>query len=99
MKGNAIRNSMIILLLLLALTAGLVVAQDGLSHPWATVDGGGGLSTGSGYQVQGTVGQPDAGLLAGGAFAVHGGFWPRVTAPTQPPDDGYATYLPQVSRP
>ena len=34
---------------------------------WYTVDGGGGTSTGSGFVLSGTAGQPDAGDLAGGS--------------------------------
>ncbi|HJU38755.1 MAG TPA: hypothetical protein VJ724_04225 [Tahibacter sp.] len=32
-------------------------------------------STGGVYALTGTVGQPDAGTLAGGRFAIYGGFW------------------------
>lgn len=42
---------------------------------WRTVDGGGGVSAGGGYQISGTVGQPDAGVLIGGGYQVNGGFW------------------------
>jgi len=42
---------------------------------WYTVDGGGGTSTGSGFVLSGTAGQPDAGDLAGGGFTLRGGFW------------------------
>jgi hypothetical protein len=43
--------------------------------PWHTVDGGGGTSTGGIYSVSGTIGQPDAGVLRGGNYALLGGFW------------------------
>ena len=42
---------------------------------WYTVDGGGGTSTGSGFVLSGTAGQPDAGDLAGGGFTLRGGYW------------------------
>ena len=43
---------------------------------WYTVDGGGyTMSAGSPYRLGGTAGQPDAGLLAGGAYRLAGGFW------------------------
>ncbi len=42
---------------------------------WFTVDGGGGTSTGGGFVLSGTAGQPDAGDLAGGGFTLRGGFW------------------------
>jgi len=45
-----------------------------LSH-W-TVDGGGmGLVQAGSFVLGGTIGQPDAGLLIQGAFALTGGFW------------------------
>jgi hypothetical protein len=42
---------------------------------WWTIDGGGGISTGGVYAVTGTIGQPDAGVMGGGSFALEGGFW------------------------
>jgi hypothetical protein len=43
---------------------------------WYTVDGGGGVSGGGDYVLTGTIGQPDASdPMAGGTFAVIGGFW------------------------
>lgn len=45
---------------------------------WSTIDGGGGTSTGGGYELTGTIGQPDAtapGALTGGTISVTGGFW------------------------
>lgn len=51
---------------------------------WFSMDGGGGTSTGGVYTVSGTVGQPDAGSMAGGQFAIQGGFWSVVTAVQTP---------------
>jgi hypothetical protein len=55
---------------------------------WRTADGGGGTSTGGGFEISGTIGQPDASAtsLTGGEFSVSGGFWsgtvePGVTCP------------------
>ena len=42
---------------------------------WYTIDGGGGTSTGGAYSVQGTIGQPDAGVLRNGGLTLIGGFW------------------------
>ena len=42
---------------------------------WWTVDGGGGLSQGGDYTLQGTIGQPDAGSSQGGDYSLEGGFW------------------------
>ncbi len=41
---------------------------------WYTIDGGGGTSTGDGFVLRGTIGQPDAGTLSGGDFELRGGF-------------------------
>jgi hypothetical protein len=60
---------------------------------WWTVDGGGyTFSSGGGFQVGGTVGQPDAGVLSSGGYVLDGGFW-RGGAATSPPRD---VYLPLV---
>lgn len=45
------------------------------SLDWATIDAGGGTSTGRTYSVTGTIGQFDAGLTTGGSYALLGGFW------------------------
>jgi len=52
---------------------------------WYTVDGGGGTSTGGPFTLSGTVGQPDAGALAGGSYTLVGGFWSLApAAPVSP---------------
>lgn len=66
-----------------------VLAQtSGLTITPASIDGGGGLSTASTYTLAGTVGQPDAGSLSGGRYALDGGLWPglltRVVIPDGP---------------
>lgn len=48
---------------------------------WNTIDGGGGMnSTGGGFSLSGTIGQPDASSfstpMTGGGFTLVGGFWP-----------------------
>src|SRR5258708_21721798 len=50
------------------------------SIDWFTIDGGGGTSTGGVYQVSGTIGQPDAGHMAGAGYTVDGGFWSFISA-------------------
>lgn len=60
--------------IMLMLTGAAAWAAFDLS--WYTVDAGGGISTGAGFQLSGTVGQADAGpTLTGGGFALVGGFW------------------------
>jgi len=67
----------LVVLALLALVSP-VLAQSGGPYDlsWNTVDGGGyTFSTGQAYTLGGTAGQADAGLLAGGAYTLGGGFW------------------------
>ena len=65
----------------LAIVPVLVHAQSGgsFSLSWSTIDGGGGTSSAGKYQVMGTIGQPDAGVLSGGNFKLQGGFWSGIT--------------------
>jgi hypothetical protein len=59
----------------LVMIASFARAQS-YSLEWFTVDGGGGTSTGGGYSLSGTIGQPDAGgAMTGGNFTLTGGFW------------------------
>lgn len=69
-------------------------AQSGGGYDltWNTIDGGGAtFSTGGGYSLGGTVGQPDAGVLSGGDYSLIGGFWGGAVPP-------YQVYLPLVLR-
>ncbi len=86
----------LILLGLLAVFGVAAAGVTGFSIPWWTVDAGGGQSAGGSYQVDGTLGQPDAGTLSGGAYELQGGFWDAGTAPTPPPT--LYLYLPIVVR-
>ena len=61
----------------------VLAADEPARVEWRTVDGGGGVSAGGSYQVSGTAGQPDAGVLIGGGYRVNGGFWlPAAEEPT-----------------
>lgn len=43
---------------------------------WNSIDSGGVIrSTGGNFELSGTIGQPDAGAMAGGRFQLNGGFW------------------------
>ncbi len=61
---------------------------QGFNLTWYTIDGGGGTSAGSGFAVAGTIGQPDAGVMAGAGFEIKGGFWPgpQFVGPPMPGD-------------
>lgn len=64
--------------LALALAGALATSAAHAYDPitWRSIDGGGVIAaTGGGYRLGGTIGQPDAGTLSGGAFTLHGGFW------------------------
>lgn len=55
---------------------------------WYTIDGGGAMNvSGGSYSLSGTIGQPDAGALSGGAYTLAGGFWGGAAA-------NYNVYLP-----
>jgi len=74
--------------LFISLVAGLTLgssvvarAQTNYDLSWYTIAGGGGTSTGTNtasnvvYSVSGTIGQSDAGYMAGGNYSLTGGFW------------------------
>ena len=64
-----------------AVVSSFAVGGPQYAIDWHTVDGGGGISSGGGYTVSGTIGQHDAGgALAGGGYTVIGGFWAGVGA-------------------
>ena len=54
--------------------------SDSMPEPFTlerwSVDSGGGLAAGGSLELQGTIGQPDAGSAAGGAYVLQGGFLP-----------------------
>ena len=80
------------LALLLVLTT--VKALDSPEANWHTVDGGGGTLVGAGdLSLSGTIGQPDSGLLTGGAYSLGGGFWGGGRLSPE-----YKVYLPLILR-
>jgi len=93
MKSARRVKKVIALLTLFVLAIGMPVlaATGSLDLTWFTIDGGGGASSGGGYQLIGSLGQPDAGRLAGGAYTLSGGFWGDAT-------EQYAIFLPLVMR-
>ncbi len=83
------RPTALIPLLLCALTlacaASRANAQSGGAYnlEWNTLSGGGQtFATGGAYSLGATTGQPDAGALAGGSYALSGGFWAGSPVPT-----------------
>ena len=90
-QSGSVLAAVLLISLLLSATA-LASTVQSYAISWWTVDGGGAtVSTGGGYSLGSTIGQPDAGVLAGGSYALAGGFWSgTVTA--------YRLYLPLVLR-
>ena len=74
---------------LVCMLASVTALAQTYSVNWSAVDGGGGTSTGGVYTVSGTIGQPDAGKLAGSNYTLEGGFWGIVGA-VQTPGAPYA---------
>ena len=73
------KNQTILFFLLVACLTLSNTAQAQYQITWSTIDGGGGRSTGGAYVLEGTIGQPDAGLMSGGNFVLAGGFWPATS--------------------
>jgi len=63
----------------------------GFAVSWASVDGGGGVSTGGLYQMTATIGQVDAGVMTNGVFSLRGGFLASERTPVEVPifSDGF----------
>ena len=77
---------------LVVLVASGVVAQGGYDLSWWTADTGGAtFSTGPGYSLGATAGQPDAGVMSGPGYRLDGGFWSGGVVT-------YRVYLPLVMR-
>ena len=86
------------LVLVLALAVGAVYAQAGGGYDltWNTVDTGGAtFSTGGGYTLGGTAGQPDAAVWSGGGYTLSGGFWHAGAAGGTPGGES-SVYLPVI---
>ena len=67
-------RALVMALLMLGVSATSTAAQYEVT--WYTVDSGGTMdASGGGYTAGGTIGQHDAGTMAGGGYAVLGGFW------------------------
>jgi hypothetical protein len=86
----------IALVMMLALVvAGAALASSGGDYEivrWTVDSGGTTLTTGGGYLLGGTAGQPDAGMWGSSGYALAGGFWGGGSFPA----GGYDAYLPLV---
>ena len=86
-----LRKTMIRLCLCVLTGVGFVAAKFEITR--STIDGGGVMqSTGGEFELSGTIGQPDAGVMSGGDFQLTGGFWIE-SPPTDCNDDGIVSLL------
>jgi hypothetical protein len=67
-------------ILILALLVPAWLSAQNYSIDGSKIAGGGSVSTGGVYSVSGTIGQPDAGAMAGGNYSLVGGFWSMAIA-------------------
>ena len=74
------RKALTITAILASLSLTATMADDP-EIDWYTIEGGGEMfSVGDGFELSGTIGQCDAGVLTGGDFELVGGFWYRPAA-------------------
>jgi hypothetical protein len=79
---------------LLVVGVAWAASPAGYDLSWWTADGGGAtLSSGGGFALSDTIGQPDAGLMRGGGYTLGGGFWGGGEVFI-----GYEVYLPLMLR-
>jgi len=79
------------------LAVSVALAQGGYGLSGWTVDGGGGSSSGAGYALTGSIGQPEAGpSLSGGGYTLSGGFWGEPSSSN--PGNVQGIYLPVILR-
>jgi hypothetical protein len=76
------KRSVLITILVIGLTIAAVMIVQARSSSsaaydlsWNTIAGGGGASSNGTYTLLGTIGQPAAGSIGSGNFALSGGFW------------------------
>ena len=79
------QSAFILALAALLVLASTALAQGGYDLSWWAVHGGGvTLSSGGGYTLSGSIGQPHAGVLSGGSYTAVTGFWGISLPPATP---------------
>ena len=73
-----------VLILVVAVLAVEVWAGGVITLPVWNISSGGGASSGGGFDLTGTIGQPFAGRVSGGGYVLHGGVWHPVTGAITP---------------
>ena len=95
-RQRQIAAAFLVLVALLLLTGAMARAVGPAAYTlnWWTVDGGGGTwsNVGEQYELNGTVGQPDAQVWGGTGYTLSGGFWPGGAR------GQYHVYLPLILR-
>ncbi|HTV41110.1 MAG TPA: hypothetical protein VMF08_11080 [Candidatus Sulfotelmatobacter sp.] len=85
LRARRIRIRFQFALLAGCLGAAVSASAQSYSIDWHKIAGGGGLSTGGSYQINGTIGQPEAsGTMSGGNYSMTGGFWSLISAVQTP---------------
>jgi hypothetical protein len=73
----------IFVLLLFGITTWIAIAApNALSLTAWTVNSGGGESTGGQFRLFSAIGQPEAGSMSGGSYALSGGFLGKASPPS-----------------
>ena len=84
-RSNLSRNAALAVAALFIVAAAFAAEEltPSINMNWFTIDGGGGTSSGDGFDMSGTIGQPDANLvMTGPGFEFSGGFWAGVKKST-----------------
>jgi len=66
------------ILIILLIVAAMPLYGQSVLHPWAVMDGGGGISTGGSLNLQASVGQTAAQMMTGSSFVMEGGYIPGI---------------------
>lgn len=81
MRGKIILSGVLTVAALVILVGGhSQLAGGDFEIRRSTIDAGGGVSSGAGFELHGTIGQPDTGRSSGGRFELDAGFWTRSTS-------------------
>lgn len=64
-----------VIVLLFLFEGAMVLAGESFNIAWWTVEGGGGLSQGGTFSINGTIGQSDTGTMVGEQYVLQSGFW------------------------
>jgi hypothetical protein len=71
------------------------IANADVRLRWYVIASGGGESSGGGFRLDGTIGQPAVARLSGGNYTLQGGFWvePRGAIPSATPTPTWTSTL------